>query len=436
MAGRRARERKQRVRRRLIGGIIALVVLVGVGIAAAWGIPRIADRFSGPEDYPGPGTGEVVVQVQSGDNGYDVAATLHEQDVIASAEAFTDILVADPSIQLQPGAYRLMQQMSAQGAVDALVDPANKVELRVTVPEGYTLPQVYERLERDIGIPQAEFLQAAGDLTQFALPENAISLEGWLFPATYTFDEGVTAVDVLTTMVERQREALESAGVAEADQERVLIMASLVQREARLPDDFGRVARVFQNRLDVNMPLQSDATVAYGTGNLHVVTTTAEERADASNPYNTYANPGLPVGPIGAPGDAAIQAALAPTEGAWLYFVTVNPETGETVFSETLAEHEVGVAAGGQDDLEVGVEIAVAVQSLALEAQRLAGVDAGRQVELHRTVERRHAHLGAEHGFIQRDRHVGTDIGAIAAELLGFAEPHRDQRVAGLAQPG
>ncbi|MET4100065.1 UPF0755 protein [Agrococcus sp. UYP10] len=344
MAGRRARERKQRVRRRLIGGIIALVVLVGVGIAAAWGIPRIADRFSGPEDYPGPGTGEVVVQVQSGDNGYDVAATLLEQDVIASAEAFTDILVADSSIQLQPGAYRLMQQMSAQGAVDALIDPANKVELRVTVPEGYTLPQVYERLERDIGIPQAEFLQAAGDLTQFALPENAISLEGWLFPATYTFDEGVTAVDVLTTMVERQREALESAGVAEADQERVLIMASLVQREARLPDDFGRVARVFQNRLDVNMPLQSDATVAYGTGNLHVVTTTAEERADASNPYNTYANPGLPVGPIGAPGDAAIQAALAPTEGAWLYFVTVNPETGETVFSETLAEHEVGVA--------------------------------------------------------------------------------------------
>ncbi len=344
MAGRRARERKQRGRRRLIGAIVALVILAGIGIAAAWAIPRVIDRFSGPEDYPGPGTGEVIVQVQSGQNGYDVAATLVEQDVVASAEAFTDILVADPSIPLQPGAYRLMQQMSAQGAVDALVDPANKVELRVTVPEGYTLPQVFERLERDLGIPQAELLQASGDLTQFGLPENAVSLEGWLFPATYTFDEGVTAVDVLTAMVERQRQALEAAGVAEADQERVLIFASIVQREARLPDDFGRVARVFQNRLDIGMPLQSDATVAYGTGNLHVVTTTAEERADASNPYNTYANPGLPVGPIGAPGDTAIQAALSPTEGDWLYFVTVNPETGETVFSETLAEHEVGVA--------------------------------------------------------------------------------------------
>jgi UPF0755 protein len=344
MAGRRARERKERGRRRLIGAIVALVVVVGIGIAAAWGIPRVLDRFSGPEDYPGPGSGEVVVQVQQGQNGYDVAATLLEQDVIASEEAFTDILVADDAIQLQPGAYRLMQQMSAQGAVDALTDPANRVELRVTVPEGYTLPQVYERLERDLGIPQAELVQAASDLTPFELPEDAVSLEGWLFPATYTFDEGVTAVDVLATMVDRQRQALESAGVAETDQERVLTFASLVQREARLPDDFGKVARVFQNRLDVGMPLQSDATVAYGTGNLHVVTTTAEERADATNPYNTYANPGLPIGPIGAPGDAAIQAALAPTEGEWLYFVTVNPETGETVFSETLAEHEVGVA--------------------------------------------------------------------------------------------
>lgn len=343
MAGRRARERKQRGRRRLIGAIIALVVVAGVGIAAAWGIPKVLDRFSGPEDYPGPGTGEVVVQVQSGQNGYDVAATLVEQDVVASAEAFTDILVADSSIQLQPGAYRLMQQMSAQGAVDALLDPANKVELRVTVPEGYTLQQVYERLERDLGIPQAEFLQAEGDLTQFSLPENAVSLEGWLFPATYTFDEGVTAVDVLSTMVERQRQALDDAGVAEEDQERVLIFASLVQREARLPDDFGRVARVFQNRLDIGMNLQSDATVAYGTGNFHVVTTTAEERADATNPYNTYANPGLPVGPIGAPGDVAIQAALAPADGDWLYFVTVNPETGETVFSETFEQHQVAV---------------------------------------------------------------------------------------------
>lgn len=343
MAGRRARARQARNRRRIIGWSIALVAVIGIAIAAAVVVPRLADRFSGPEDFAGPGTGEVVVQVQPGDNGYAVAETLHEQGVIASTEAFTDILIADPSIQLHPGAYRVQLEMSAQGALDAILDPARKAELEVTVPEGYTLPQVYERLERDLGIPQAEFLQLESDLARFDLPADAVTLEGWLFPATYTFDEGVTAEGVLEAMIARQVQALDAAGVAEADRQRVLTFASLVQREARLPEDFGRVARVFQNRLDIGMRLQSDATVAYGTGNLHVVTTTAEERADADNPYNTYARPGLPVGPIGAPGDVAIQAALSPTEGDWLYFVTVNPDTGETVFSETLAEHNVAV---------------------------------------------------------------------------------------------
>ncbi|GEK80539.1 endolytic transglycosylase MltG [Agrococcus baldri] len=346
MAGRRERarqERKARTRRRIIGWSIALVVIVGIVVAVSWGATQLAERFSGPEDYEGPGTGDVTVQIQSGQNGYDVAATLVEQDVIASAEAFTDILVADPSIQLHPGAYSLQQQMSAQGALDAILDPENKVELRVTVPEGYTFQQVFERLERDLGIPASEFLPFKDDPARFDLPSDALTIEGWMFPATYTFDEGVTAEQVLQRMIDRQRQALEQHGVAEADAQRVLTFAALVQREARFADDFGRVARVFQNRLDINMPLQSDATVAYGTGNLHVVTTTSDERADATNPYNTYQHTGLPVGPIGAPGDQAITAVLEPTEGPWLYFVTINPETGETVFSETYEQHQVAV---------------------------------------------------------------------------------------------
>lgn len=344
MAGRRARARearKQQTRRRIIGVVIALVVLGGLIVVGVWGASQLAERFADAEDYPGPGTGETTIQIQPGENGSDVAATLLAEDVIASTEAFTDILVADPSIQLQPGAYRVQQQMSAQGALDAILDLANKVELRVTVPEGYTLPQVFERLERDLGIPQEEFLQLAGNFTQFDLPQDAISLEGWLFPATYTFDDGVTAEGVLQAMIARQHQALEQHGVADADAQRVLTFASLVQREARLPEDFPKVARVFQNRLDVNMLLQSDASVAYGTGNLHVVTTTPEERLDPSNVYSTYVHQGLPVGPIGAPGDLAIESALHPADASWLYFVTVNPETGETVFSDTLAEHEL-----------------------------------------------------------------------------------------------
>ena len=123
------------------------------------------------------------------------------------------------------------------------------------------------------------------------------------------------------------------------------MLASIVQREAGSNlDDFPKVARVFQNRLDQGMNLESDATVAYGTGNTHTVWTTDAERADASNRYNTYANPGLPIGPIGNPGDVAINAAIRPADGPWLFFVPVNLATGETVFSSTIEEHEAAVA--------------------------------------------------------------------------------------------
>jgi UPF0755 protein len=119
-------------------------------------------------------------------------------------------------------------------------------------------------------------------------------------------------------------------------------MASIIEKEARLKDDFYRVSRVFSNRIKVGMHLQSDATVSYGSGGT-TVTTTDAERADP-NGYNTYVHAGLPVGPISAPGATAIDAALNPTKGDWLFFCTVNLKTGETVFSETMAQHEVAVA--------------------------------------------------------------------------------------------
>jgi UPF0755 protein len=121
-------------------------------------------------------------------------------------------------------------------------------------------------------------------------------------------------------------------------------MAALIQREAGPnTDDFYKISRVFQNRIDNGWNLESDATVHYGTGDFGTVWTTDAERADASNPYNTYANPGLPIGPIGAPGELAIDAALYPADGPWFFFVTVNLATGETVFSESVDEHEAAV---------------------------------------------------------------------------------------------
>ncbi|QCR19323.1 endolytic transglycosylase MltG [Agrococcus sp. SGAir0287] len=335
---------RQRSGRR--GGIVIIVALVAI-LAAVFGGgwllfgPAIIDRFAEPADYEGAGTGEVVVRIEQGWTGAQVATMLEEEGVIADQEAFYDLLVADPSIGFQPGSYRLALEMSAQAALDALQDESSRVVLQVTIPEGFVIQQVFARLAEQTGIAEADIVQAASDPSAYGVPGS--TLEGWLFPATYTFDGGTTAQQMLQAMVDRMRQALTDRGVPQDQWQEVVTFASLVEREGGPTTNFPQVARVFQNRLDIGMLLQSDATVHYGIGDFGVITTTDEERADANNPYNTYVYAGLPVGPIGAPGDAAIDAVLSPAEGDWLYFVTVDPSTGETVFSNTLAEHNQAV---------------------------------------------------------------------------------------------
>jgi UPF0755 protein len=138
------------------------------------------------------------------------------------------------------------------------------------------------------------------------------------------------------------QQELNTLGVPAKSVHKILTMAALVQREGRNAEDFAKMARVFQNRIDSGMHLQSDATVSYGV-NSNTVSTTAAQRAD-DNPWNTYLHAGLPAGPISAPGSAAIQAAMNPADGAWLFFCTVNLETGETEFNESYAGHLVSVA--------------------------------------------------------------------------------------------
>ena len=326
------------------GGIGKLLIVAAVVLAVVIGGAFLAERFiSGmnpaAEDYEGTGAEPVTVSIPAGSNGTHVANILFEHDVIASPEALIEILIQDPSITLQPGSFELRTQMSAQAALDVLTDPDAVLLTRVTIPEGFVLDQVLARLAESTGLAIEEFEKAAQDPSAFGVSAESPSLEGWLFPATYEFDPAHTPQDILQTMVDRMRQALAEHGVAEPDHHETLTFAALIQREGRSHEDFTKMARVFLNRIDDGMLLQSDATVAYGTGHLHVVTTTPEERADPGNLYNTYVHAGLPPGPIGAPGDDAINAALAPADGAWLYFVTVNPESGETVFSNTYGEH-------------------------------------------------------------------------------------------------
>jgi UPF0755 protein len=207
------------------------------------------------------------------------------------------------------------------------------------------LSVTFDKLSAATGISVDEFEAATADPSVFGIPEKAPSVEGFMFPATYEFNPTQDATSIVQTMVDEMNVRLDALGVAPGDRYDVVTFAALVQREAGSnPKDFGRIARVFQNRLDDGWKLQSDASVAYGTGNLDTVWTTDAERADAANLYNTYVHKGLPVGPIGLPGEVALRAVLTPTAGPWFFFVPVNLKTGKTKFSETAAQHSAAVS--------------------------------------------------------------------------------------------
>ncbi len=329
-----------------------VLVLGAAGAVAAYGWFNYNEQVREllgiplPVDFVGSGNGEeVIVTIQSGDIGADIANTLHDQGVTMTFDAFYELLLEQETEPgFLPGNYLLEKEMSAQAALDALLDPESKVTDKLLITEGTVLPNALEIISETTGIPLEELQEASTDLASFGLPAEAPSLEGYLFPATYDLDGGMSAEEVLTMLVDTMFERLDAAGVAVEDRHTVLTMASIIQREAGSnPDDFYKVSRVFQNRIDQGMNLESDATVAYGTGNLDTVWTSDAERADAGNLYNTYANSGLPVGPIGLPGDLAIDAALNPVDGPWLFFVPVNLQTGETVFSETADQHYAAV---------------------------------------------------------------------------------------------
>ncbi|WFR66283.1 endolytic transglycosylase MltG [Curtobacterium flaccumfaciens] len=342
--------RPKRRRGPLIAGLVIIAVVLAAGVSAyAFAAPKIQQvigAISGsqePDDYTGSGTSKVTITIKQGDIGEDVAKTLQRSGVVKDSKVFYKLLLASPDVQFQPGSYALKKKMSSKSALTALQDKDNRVQASIVIPEGTALKDIEAGMVSKAGLSEAEVSAAAKDLSAYGLPANATTLEGWLFPATYPINPGWTATQYFKSMVDTMKEHLAAAGVAEADQEHVIVFASLVQKEAGLAADYPKVARVFQNRLDKGMKLQSDATVAYGTGNTHTVTTTDSERADASNRYNTYVHDGLPPAPISNPGDVAIKAVTQEASGNWLYFVTVNLQTGETVFSDTYEQHLVAV---------------------------------------------------------------------------------------------
>ncbi len=326
-----------------------LVLLVAVGLVAVAAFaalsvlrPMLGD-LGGSNDYPGPGTGSVQVVVNPGDTGRNIGATLETAGVVKSAKAFSDAAANNPAAAgIQPGTYAMRQQMAAVDAVALLIDPKNRTVPRVTIREGLWKSEVFAELSKQSGLPVADYEKAAQDAGALGLPAAANgNVEGYLFPATYEFAPKSSAAEQLRLMVAKAVAELTRLGIAPEQMELTMIVASIVEGEGRRDEDRAKVARVVENRLAKGMLLQMDSTVNYGVQKRSLTTTNAERAA--TNEYNTYVRPGLPVGPIGNPGAAAIQAAAAPASGTWLYFVAVNPSTGETKFATTEADHQANV---------------------------------------------------------------------------------------------
>lgn len=344
----RAAKRRKR-RRRLITTLVLLVALVGVGaggykaLSVVW---EAQPSQTGVSDFTGVGEGTVVVTIPAGASGNEIAQILVDAGVVATKRAFSDAYAANPNAaNIQAGTYTLRLRMSAANAVAMLLDPASRSDHTLTIPEGSTKTQVKDRLMAVGGFTDAEVEAAFADTAAIGLPEVAGGqVEGWLAPSTYDISEDATATDVVATMVTTTLTRLAAAGVAEADYQSVLIKASIVEREVSTATYYGQVARVIDNRLadtegETKGFLQMDSTVLYGLGRTGGIPS-AEEIADASNAYNTYAHAGLPPTPIGSPGETAILAVLSPPEGDWLYFVTVDLLTGETLFATTHEEQK------------------------------------------------------------------------------------------------
>ena len=331
---------KYRRRRILVicAGLAAILLVVGFINRSA--LRNYFDELTG-NDYSGNGQGNVTLVIKSGESGENVARDLVSLDIVKN---FNKVyrLILDRNQVFFPGSFNMHKQMSAGAALDLLTRPETRIVNKVTIKEGLRVGQVFAELAKATKLPTSDFEAYLHKPEALGAPASEVSIEGWLFPATYQFGPDATAKDILTTMVKRTVQELDHYRVAVADRHRVLTFASIVQKEARHVADFYKVARTFQNRLNINMPLQSDATVSYGSGGT-TVTTTDAERADP-NGYNTYVHPGLPIGPISGPGSRAIDAVLHPAKGSWLYFCAINLATGETVFSTTIAEHEAAVA--------------------------------------------------------------------------------------------
>ncbi|CAB4785460.1 unannotated protein [freshwater metagenome] len=280
---------------------------------------------SGSPDFPcgSPSQSKATINIASGETGSKIAQSLYSAGVVKSSESYFRVAVGDPRSQkVAPGNHEIDLHICATEALTQLLD-SSRIAGLINITEGAWLSEI---------LPQfyaAEFSKSdvSSALNSLSKPSGFTSIEGLLFPAQYSFASGTSAKVALQSMVDRAVREMKDAGIFSSKEkftpEQLLIIASLVQAEGNT-EDFSKISQVIRNRLTKGMPLQFDSTVHYvkkSRGSVFLST----QSTLINSPYNTYRRYGLPPGPINNPGADALRAAINPTPGDWLYFITVAP---------------------------------------------------------------------------------------------------------------
>ena len=360
------------------GGRRGTLVLLGLIVVGVLGAVILGPRlFGGPaSDFSGEGREDILITVNPGETTTQIAENLRERNVVANVEGFLQAAQGNADIAaIQPGYYKLRTEIPPALAVQKLTDPANRVG-KLVIPEGRQLDDITMvgtgavtdgiftliaeascvELNGTRSCVSAQDLRAAagaGPLSSLNVPDWAVAgaevmgnshrrLEGLIAPGAWNVDPLAAPGEILATLVAESADhyvaggLLDAATTTQMSPYEVLIVGSLVQKEAK-PADFAKVARVIYNRLNSDYDrLEFDSTVNYPLDRQEVATTDADRKTET--PWNTYAKAGLPATPICSPGDEALGAAENPAPGDWLYFVTVD-KSGTTLFTSDYQQH-------------------------------------------------------------------------------------------------
>ena len=319
--------------------LLRVIAALAVVFIFTGGLHQVRKSGGGAPDFScqASDSEDVTISIEKGATGAAIAQVLFEAEVIKSSSSFFRVAVGDKrSESIAPGSHRIQLNLCAKDALDQLLDPKRIVGL-ISVIEGAWSSEIADAMVA-AGFARSEVTKA---IKSIDLPSGFNTLEGLLFPAQYSFEVNTSAQSALSAMMNRALTEIAKSGISDGSgklsPQQLLIIASIIQAEGE-PKDFSKVSQVIRNRLKIGMPLQMDSTVHYvqkQRGDIFLSTKSTLIKSD----YNTYRKYGLPPGPIGNPGSAAMMAAVMPAIGDWIYFITVAP--GDTRFTSMLDQFNV-----------------------------------------------------------------------------------------------